>query len=297
MKLVITGAGGFVGKRLVAAAAAAGHEVIALLHSVPAEPDRRYFSSKRVTILQTELTMFDPASLSPGIEAVISLAQSNHFREFPTHAAEVFDVNVTANLRLLDWAVRSGVRRFVLASSGGIYGGKLGARFQETDGFAINSPLGFYLGSKLCSEIVLQNYRHFLDCAVIVRPFFIYGPAQRADMFVTRIINSVRDGLPITLQGPDGLKMNPIFVDDAVSAFLGAVDLSGSWTINIAGPEILSLRDLADIIGQYLDARPIFRAAEGEPIDYVADIAIARRLLGLAPRAVKAGLAEVLGPA
>ena len=297
MKLVITGAGGFVGKRLVAAAAAAGHEVIALLHSVPAEPDRRYFSSKRVTILQTELTMFDPASLSPGIEAVISLAQSNHFREFPTHAAEVFDVNVTANLRLLDWAVRSGDRRFVLASSGGIYGGKLGARFQETDGFAINSPLGFYLGSKLCSEIVLQNYRHFLDCAVIVRPFFIYGPAQRADMFVTRIINSVRDGLPITLQGPDGLKMNPIFVDDAVSAFLGAVDLSGSWTINIAGPEILSLRDLADIIGQYLDARPIFRAAEGEPIDYVADIAIARRLLGLAPRAVKAGLAEVLGPA
>ena len=88
-------------------------------------------------------------------------------------AMQVFDVNVAGPLRLLDWCARSGVRRFVLASSGGIYGGKRDVQFQETDGFAINSPLGFYLGSKLCSEIVLHSYRQFLDCTVVIRPFFI----------------------------------------------------------------------------------------------------------------------------
>jgi nucleoside-diphosphate-sugar epimerase len=295
LKILITGAGGFVGRRLVAAAATAGHDVIALLHSAPSEHDKKYFGSERVTVLEAELTTFDPAHLPAGIDAVIALAQSNHFREFPKHAMQVFDVNVAATLRLLDWCVTSGVRRFVLASSGGIYGGKRGVHFQETDGFAINSPLGFYLGSKLCSEIVLQAYRQFLDCAVVIRPFFIYGPAQRGDMFVTRIINSVRNGLPITLQGADGLKVNPIFVDDAASAFLGAVDLSGNWIINVAGPEILSLRILAEIIGQHLGASPVFQTVEGEPIDYVADIAIARKLLGLTPRGIESGLAEVLG--
>jgi nucleoside-diphosphate-sugar epimerase len=294
MKMLITGAGGFVGKRLVASAAEAGHQVVALVRSLPGEQDRHYFSSKLVTIAQQDLTRFAEADLPPDIEAVIALAQSNHFREFPGRAAEVFDVNVNANLYLLDWAVKSGVKRFVLASSGGIYGGKLGVQLQETDGFAVNSPLGFYLGSKLCSEIVFQNYRHFFDGTVVVRPFFIYGPAQRADMFVTRIINSVREGRGISLQGPEGLKINPIFVDDAVSAFLKAAGINGSWTINIAGPDVLSLRSLAGFIGQRLGKKPVFETLDGDPVDYVADIGIARRVLELSPRGVERGLDEVL---
>jgi UDP-glucose 4-epimerase len=155
VRILIIGAGGFVGRRLVTAAATAGHEVIALLHSARSEHEKKCFGSERVSVLQAELTTFDPTNPPVGIDAV-SLAQSNHFREFSTRAMQVFDVNVTATLRLLDWCVRSGVRRIVLASSGGVYCGRRGVQLEETDGFAINSPVGFRLGSKLCSEIVLQ---------------------------------------------------------------------------------------------------------------------------------------------
>lgn len=245
-------------------------------------------------MIEADLSNLDTALLPAGIHAVVALAQSAHFREFPERAKEVFDVNVTTNLRLLDWSVRSGVKRFVLASSGGIYGGKLGAQFQETDDFPVNSPLGFYLGSKLCSEIVFQNYRQFFDCAVIVRPFFIYGPNQRPDMFVTRIINSVRNGLSITLQGPEGLKINPIYVDDAVTAFMRALDISESRIVNVAGQDILSLRSIADMAGRYLGKTPVFEAAKGEPVDYVADITVARNVLGLEPRSFERGLSEAI---
>lgn len=295
MKILITGAGGFVGKRLVAVLADAGHDIVALVRAAPLKEDRPYFASKNVATIEADLTTFDPTTLPVGIKAVIALAQSAHFREFPQRATEVFDVNVTANLRLLDWAVRSGVRRFVLASSGGIYGGKLGAQFQETDDFPVNSPLGFYLGSKLCSEIVFQNYRQLFESAVIVRPFFIYGPAQRPDMFVTRIVNSVRGGRAIMLQGPEGLKINPIYVDDAVMAFSRTMDVNESRIINIAGSDILSLRKIADMAGHYFGKSPVFEAAAGDPVDYVADIAIARQVLSLSPRSFAAGLAETIG--
>jgi len=295
MSILITGAGGFVGKRLVASLAGAGHSVVAVVRAAPSGEDCRYFSGRNVRIVVADLSDLDVSILPNGISAVVALAQSAHFREFPERATEVFDVNVNANLRLLDWSVRSGVKRFVLASSGGIYGGKLGAQFQETDNFPVNSPLGFYLGSKLCSEIVFQNYRQFFVCAVIIRPFFIYGPGQRADMFVTRIIHSVRDGRPVTLQGADGLKINPIYVDDAVTAFSRAVDMTGGGIVNIAGPDILSLRDVADMAGEYLDKAPVFEMVEGSPVDYVADISVARQILDLRPRSFRSGLAETLG--
>jgi nucleoside-diphosphate-sugar epimerase len=294
VKVLITGAGGFVGKRLTAAMASAGHDVVALVHTPPLGRDIEYFNSPRIVTIAADLATFDPATLPSGIEGVIALAQSSHFREFPERARQVFDVNVTANLRLLDWAVRSGVRRFVLASSGGIYGGKLGAQFHETDVFPVSSPLGFYLGSKLSAEIVFQNYRHFFDCAVIVRPFFIYGPAQRPDMFVARIVHSVRDGRPITLQGPEGLRINPIHVDDAVHAFARALGVMESRIVNIAGGDILSLRSLAEMASRHLGKAPVYHAAEGDPVDYVADIALARQLLDLQPRAFADGLADMM---
>ena len=244
MKILITGAGGFVGKRLAAVLAEVGHEIVALVHSLPPNEDRKYFVSKRINTLEADLTTFALTGLPSGIQGIIALAQSVHFREFPERATEVFDVNVITNLRLLDWAVRSGVRRFVLASSGGIYGwGKLGVQFQETHAFPVSSPLGFYLGSKLCSEIVFQNYAQFFDTAVILRPFFIYGPGQREDMFVARLIKGVREGRPISLQGSHGLKVNPIFVDDAVKAFAAALLLSGAHVVNVAGPEVIPSRN------------------------------------------------------
>ncbi|KQW22309.1 hypothetical protein ASC80_02635 [Afipia sp. Root123D2] len=295
MTIVVTGAGGFVGKRLVSLLADASYDVFALVHSMPSDEDRHYFSNKRITVREVDLLTFDPSSLPQGVTGVISLAQSAYFRDFPERSKEVFQVNVVANLQLLDWAVRSGVKRFVLASSGGIYGGKRGVQFQETDDFQTNSPLGFYLGSKFCSEIILQNYRQLFDCAVTVRPFFIYGPGQRSDMFIARIINSVRDGRPITLQGPDGLRVNPVYVDDAAVAFARALEVNGNKTINVAGPDVLSLRSVAEGAGLHLGRPPLFEAVQGEPVDYVADITIARQVLKLEPRPFAVGLTETLG--
>ena len=281
MRILVTGAAGFVGQRLCRVLAGQGHEVTALVHPDSMQRAEGLLAPFTRRILAADLGALSVADLPRAADALITLAQARHFRDFPATAEETFAVNVLANLQLVRWAMDAGVRRIVHASSGGIYGGRKDAHLQESDLLAVDSPLGFYLGSKLCSEIVVQNFRPLFGGVVILRPFFIYGPRQQAHMFVARMIDSVRTGRPVRLQGPDGLRTNPIYLDDAVQAFAGAIALEGAHVINVAGRDVVSLRDMCERIGAEVGRAPVFETVDGAPVDYVADTAQAEQKLGL----------------
>jgi len=294
MRILVTGAGGFLGRHLVRRLASAGHEVIALIRRDPPPEHRSFLADEGVEALMLDLARFQTSELPRRVDAVYSLAQSEHFRNFPERAEEIFAVNVTANLRLMQWAATAKVRKFVLASSGGIYGNRGHAFLTETDLLAVDSPLGFYLGTKLCSEVLFQNYRHYFETAAILRPFFIYGPGQRRGMLVQRLIESVRIGKPVHLQGTDGLRLNPVFVEDAAAAFAAALHLPGCHVINVAGPDTLSLREIADRIGQAVGRAPVFESVAGEPSDYVANTDLADTRLAPSRTSFNEGLALTL---
>jgi UDP-glucose 4-epimerase len=276
MKILITGGSGFLGRSLVARLLAAGHQVWALARS----PQAVAAMPAGVQVVVGDMASLPVASLPAGMDAVVSLAQSEHFRNFPDRAVDVFDVNVRGKLLLLDWAQRHGVKRYLMASSGGIYGPKAQPYVAEDQLLAVDSPLGFYLGTKLSAEVLFQNYRKLFQTGAILRPFFIYGPGQGADMLVSRLIASVREGRPVQLQGSEGLQMNPVFVSDAAAAFEAALSLTGFHVINVAGPEVVSLRLLCERIGLQVGVAPRFEQMPGEPSDYVASTAIAERTLG-----------------
>lgn len=274
--------------------AAAGHEVIVLLHTAASPRLLEEFASPRVSLQVMDLERPDFARLPAGIEAVVALAQSQHFRNFPEKAGQIFAVNVAAHLALLEWARLSGVRRMVYASSGGIYGPSARMRVAESDLLAVDSPLGFYLGSKLCAEVLFHNYRHFFETAVVLRPFFIYGPGQRRDMLIPRLVDSVREGRPIRLQGRDGLRLNPIFVEDAAEGFAAALSVKGCEVLNLAGPQMVSLRDIGNRIGAALGRDPQFEVAEGAVSDYVADTSRAAAVIGPARIDFDQGIARMI---
>lgn len=281
MKIAISGAGGFLGKRLTQHLSAAGHEVIAIVRRDPPTEDQSYFSAHGISVLRIDLSTLDSRRLPRDVDAIYSIAQSSHFRNFPEQAEDIFSVNVTANMKLLQWAMENKVRKFVFASSGGIYGGRPGGKWNESDPLSVDSPLGFYLGTKLCAEVILQNCRQFFETMVILRPFFIYGPGQRKDMLIARMVESVKHGQPIFLQGKDGLRLNPVFVDDAVIAFARALDLEGWHVINVAGPDAVTLREIGEKIGAQLGKKPVFEIKEGMPVDYVGATDAARSKLGM----------------
>ncbi len=278
-KILITGAGGFVGKRLTAKLAELGHDIFALIKKKPYGDDKSFFKHYSIKTISYDLKNFKVNRLPSEIDTIFTLAQHSDFRDFPSEAVSTFQVNTSANLSILKWAVEKKVKRFIHASSGGIYGGKKEKVLVETDSLNVDRQLGFYLSSKLCSEILFQNFFDFFESSIILRPFFIYGPGQKSDMFIARLIRSIEESRGIELKGRNGLKVNPIFVDDAVDAFASSLDLIGNHTINLAGPDILSLKEIVELLGRLLGKKPLYNYEEGEPTNYVADIRRFKSLL------------------
>ena len=82
------------------------------------------------------------------------------------------------------------------------------------------------------------------------------------------------------LQGPNGISINPTHVDDAVAAMLQAIDIEGFHRINVAGPEVLSIRRIGEIIGKALNKKPIFKeVAKVSNNDLIGDISKMCKLL------------------
>lgn len=270
MAVLLTGGGGFLGAVLLPRLAARG-EVVAL-HRPDAEPPQvdgvRWVAQDLAEPLWSELP--------ERIEAVIHLAQSRRYREFPDGAVDVFEVNAGAAVRLLDYCRRARGASFTYASSGAVYAS--GPEPVKEDDAP--QPSNFYAASKLAGEQAGEQFRGILH-AHALRFFFIYGPGQR-NMFIPGLLGRVRAGEDVTLAGPDGIRVNPVYVDDAADAVIATLDLAQSQTINVAGPDVVSVREIAELGGRLLERAPTF--AVGDPqADLVASIERQSEIVG-APR-------------
>lgn len=223
---------------------------------------------------------FDLSKLPRQVDVIIHLAQSSKFREFPEEALDVFNVNVGSLARLLDYARSVGCKKFIYASSGGVYESGASVVYENSP-IVPHGRLGYYLGSKLCGEVLAQNYSNIMDVSVL-RFFFIYGRRQRRSMLLPRLVDNIAAGRPIQLQSENGLVINPIHVQDAVSALDYVVRSDGSNTFNIAGVEEVSLKELSQSIGQLLGKDPVFDIKDGESSRLVANVS-ALQGLGWSP--------------
>ena len=249
-KIIVTGASGLIGSHLVELLSR--HNEVHALSRSPLKTVNANVIWHKVDFASE----VDYSSIPQDAEAFIYLAQSDHFRDFPEKSLEIFQVNTAQVLRALDFSQKTGIKSFIFASSGGVYG------FPETgvsEGVTIpaSGNLGFYLSTKLCSEILAENYSPFMNVTML-RFFFVYGLGQKRSMLIPRLVDNIQNGIAISLQGDNGIKINPIHVADAVRAIQASLYLKGCHRINIAGPNILSLREICNIIGATLRVSPIF---------------------------------------
>lgn len=253
-------------------------------------PDEKSFTAVAADLSSASFVDALPAN---GMDAIIHLAQFEDFRNFPQCAEEMFTVNTLSTLRLLEYARQSGAGTFILASSGGVYGSG-DDPFMEDSCLAPFAASNFYLTSKACSEALALQYQNYMN-VIVLRFFFVYGPEQRKDMLIPRLIHSVKEGLPITLQGEDGIKINPTYVSDAARAVLEALKLKESQIINVAGPDIVSMRQIGSIIGEALHREPVFETHwEEEARNIIGSPEKMSRLLGAPLMGFSAGIRDFL---
>ena len=261
MRILLTGATGFIGRRLTSLLIGCGHELFCLLR--PGTPCAAF-----ATPFPCDLASHTAIETLPSVDTVIHLAQSPHYRNFPAAAEDILAVNTLATARLLDRARQGGVRRFILASSASVYS----ARCDPCHEDAPLQPDGFYAATKVAAEALLRPYaRHYLTCAL--RLFTPYGPGQRNRLIPT-LIDRVRERRPVTLDGVEGgLRLSVTYVDDVVATFQTAAEEGWHGTYNVAASEPTCVRDIATTIGRFLGVVPIFeRTGRPEPSPLIADL-------------------------
>lgn len=220
----------------------------------------------------------DASSFPSRLDAVVHLAQSRRFREFPEAAGEVVRVNALAAVELAEHALRSGATHFVYASTGGVYAPGPEPLTEEAP-VADSASMSFYAATKFAAERLLAPFASRLNL-IILRPFFIYGPGQDRSMLVPRLIDTVKSGSPVHMTTDEGPRLNPVHAIDAAAAVLAALGLEGSHTINVAGPEVLALREIVGAIARHLGREARFEVGPGAgPKDLIGDVSRMARLL------------------
>jgi nucleoside-diphosphate-sugar epimerase len=284
MRYVVTGAAGFIGSHLLRRLLELGHEAVGwdsfTDYYDPAlkEENAQGLPVERVDLVDDELRLEDA-------DGVFHLAGQPGVRSF----GDVFPVyvrqNVLASRRVLEAAAGSGAK-VVLASSSSVYGD---AESYPTGEDAAPRPISPYGITKLACEHLAYAYgREFGLGAVVLRYFTIYGPRQRPDMALARMIQRLADGRPFELFGDGSQSRSFTYVDDAVEATLAAMEQGRAGaTYNVGGGEEVSLlavlESLAAVAGRRLE---VVRAPrrEGDAARTAADTSRIREDLGWAPR-------------
>lgn len=259
MKVVITGATGFVGRHLLPVLSAR-HEAVCIVR----DPDALSVEHRSAAVRADLREPLCLDSLPAAADAVIHLAQAH--AAFPKGAADLFAVNAGAALQLAEYARRAGAGVFVLASSGNVYA-------QSGHAFAEEDPLGppdYYGETKRCAEQLILRYNKSLRVCVL-RLFAPYGPGQTGRM-IPNIIGRVKRGETVTLVNGGAPRINPVFIDDLISVIARVIENESPEILNAAGPDVVSVRDIAAIAGSALGMEPLFEENhQTQSVDLIAD--------------------------
>ncbi|HIQ12995.1 MAG TPA: NAD-dependent epimerase/dehydratase family protein [Thermoprotei archaeon] len=306
MRVLVTGAAGFIGASLYIYLIDKGYEVVGIdSYERPSAPllsilERRSLEVYRVDVLDRE----GLKKVLGDVDGVVHLAAYIDVGESMVQPWKYIYNNVLGTASILDLCREVGINRFIFISSASVYGDPEYLPIDEEHPLKPLSPYGY---SKVLGEYIGKMYSEVYGMDVIIlRLFNVYGFGQSSEYagVIAKFIDRVLDGLPPVIYG-DGLQTRDfIYVYDVCEAISLALRYRGGYEIfNIASGRDVSIRDLAYLIINLSgrDLKPIYMEAREGDIRYsVADISRARERLGFTAKTdledgIKSMLSQYMG--
>jgi nucleoside-diphosphate-sugar epimerase len=239
MKILVTGGCGYKGSVLVPKLLDLGHEVTVV--------DTQWFGSflapnRKLRILQEDIRNIDRVPLQ-GVGAVIHLASVANDPCSDLDPKLTWEISALGTMQLADAAIRSGVKQFVYASSGSVYGVK--GEEKVTEDLPLE-PISEYNKSKMVAERVLMSYNDKM-LVQIIRPATVcgYSPRMRLDVAVNMLTMQALTRGVITVFGGDQVRPN-IHIQDVADLYVFCIEqgskIEGTYN---AGFENIPIMDIA----------------------------------------------------
>jgi nucleoside-diphosphate-sugar epimerase len=306
MRAIVTGAAGFIGSTLVDTLLGEGHTVVGIdaftdyyARTIKVGNLASANTSPAFELVEADLSVDDLTDVFDGADVVfhqagqpgVRLSWSTHFVDYERH-------NITATQRLLESLRTAGVGRVVFASSSSVYGNAASYPTTEDD---LPRPYSPYGVTKLAAEHLCGAYAaNFGLHTTSLRYFTVYGPRQRPDMAMHRLIAATMGG-PVFHRFGDGTQIRDFtYVGDVVRANLAAAtaDTAPGTVCNVAGTGSVSVAEVIDLVGELAGVAVPVEIHDGEAGDVSrtgGSIARATAVLGWEPAtSLREGLTEQL---
>ena len=307
MRILVTGAAGFIGSNLSARLATNGAEVLGVdclspYYSPELKRQRVRNLLVPLGIKLEESNLIDFSAIHSIIQdfqpdTIIHLAAQPGVRTPIEKSDSYIQNNLVAFSNVLQSTVESGVPNFLYASSSSVYGNSEDIPYREAN--KTIEPISIYGATKLANELLAPTYVHGSNTnARGMRFFTVYGPWGRPDMAYFRIIDSAVHGTEFNRFGAGELKRDFTFVDDITGMIESlAQELKTrapgySDVVNIGGGKPHSLNDLIEVISRQIDSKISISEFASNPLDTKFTSADVEKLLLLTGKKPEIDLEE-----
>jgi len=280
MKMLVTGAAGFIGFHTARKLLGRGDEVVGIdnmnsyydpalkaarLNLLEQYPNFRFL---RVDIADRAAieTIFNRERF----QRVVHLAAQAGVRHSIEHPHAYIDSNITGYLHIIEGCRRTGVEHLVYASTSSVYGANTKMPFSVHE--SVDHPLTLYAATKKANELMAHSYSHLYGLPTTgLRFFTVYGPWGRPDMALFLFTQSILEGRPIDVFNFGHHKRDFTYVDDIVQGVVAAMDRiaepNPAW--DSANPDPATSR------GPYR----IYNIGNGQPVELLQYISILEKCL------------------
>lgn len=298
MRVLVTGAAGFIGSTLADRLLAGGDEVVGVDNFDPFYPESRKRSNLEAALGHprfrlVELDIGDAEGVGAIVrevrpEAIAHLAARAGVRPSIESPDLYASTNLVGTTNLLEAARRlDPPPRFVYASSSSVYGEREDGPFRETD--PVDRPISPYAASKRACELMAHAFHHVHGLpATGLRFFTAYGPRNRPDLAIAKFARLIDSGEPVPMYGDGSTRRDYTYIDDIVDGIVRAIDRCEGYRIyNLGNSDPIELRAMIEAIGEAMGVVPEIRRMPEQAGDVritCADITLASAELGYTPR-------------
>jgi len=261
MHILVTGGCGYIGTNLTNRLLNDGYQVTVV--------DLMWFGNhlkkhKNLIVIKTDIREIDQVPMKK-IDAIIHLANIANDPTGDLNPKLTWEVNVLASMLLIEKAIKNGVKQFIYASSGSVYGVK--DEPEVTEDLSL-LPISDYNKTKMISERVLLSY-HDKIILQIIRPATVcgYSPRMRLDLSVSMLTMQALTAGKITVFGGKQTRPN-IHMNDMIGVYLHFLKLGEKATgIYNAGFENITILELANRIKKHITTK-VFVEESNDPRSY-----------------------------